>query len=147
MLDNLIKLAVIAKLAELEGIPVGTESGRRLTGENLRQQGIDLTPDQLRAALANNYCDIAERLGLQFFQALPVVALEQFTLMSIIRNEDCAGLLKSLNISFMLTYLTPEASGEAFDHLLGLEALRQRVAESRNLTMRPMTVHPGRTRH
>lgn len=147
MFDELTRMAVIAKLDELAAIPVGYKSGRRLTIEDLRQQGIDLTPEQLGNALANNFRDVAERLGIQFFQSLPAVVLEQFALMSIMRNEDCAGLLKSLINSFMLTYLTQESSGEAFGHLQGLEALRQRVAKSRNLTPRPMTPHPGRTTH
>lgn len=69
MLSDLIRLAVIAKLNELEEIPVGAASGRRLSVEDLRKHGIELSADQLRLALANNYRDIAERLGIQFMNS------------------------------------------------------------------------------
>ena len=147
MINELTRLAVSAKLEELALTPVGTFSGRILTNDDLRREGINLTPEQLHAGLAANFHDVAGKLGIQFFQALPTTILEQFVLRSILRNEDCAGLLKSLINSFMITYVTQETSDEAFNHLLGLEALRGRVAKSRNVTQLPMTPHPGPTSH
>jgi hypothetical protein len=147
LIDEETRLAVVAKLNELARIPVGTASGRRLTAEDLHNKGITITPEQLHIALGANFYDVATKLGIQFFQALPVAVLEQFVLRAIMRDEDSAGLLKSLINSFMLTYLTEETSAEAFTQLLGLEALRGRLAKSRSVTQRPMTPHPSPTSH
>lgn len=145
--NQVLHSAVVFKLKELSGLPVGFESGRRLTADDLREKGIDLTAEQVHLALATNFKNVAERLGIEFFMATPAAALEQFTLMSILRNEDCAGMLKSLINSFMLTYITAETSDKAFSHLLGLESLRAEVAKSRNLTPAPMKPHPPRSHH
>lgn len=137
-MDEVIRLAVFAKLAELDAIPVGNETGRILTGNDIRKVGIEITDDQLRAGLALTFRDIAERLGIQFFQAIPPAAMEQFALRTIMRNEDCAGLLKSLINSFMITYQTEETSDEAYGHLVGLESLRAKVAQARGVTYTPV---------
>ncbi|KZN20812.1 MULTISPECIES: hypothetical protein [Pseudomonas] len=145
--DNLLldvtQKVVLLKLQELKQTPQGAIYGRVLTIADLKAKGHDLTPDQLQVALSISFADVADRLGIQFFQALPPAALEQFTLMSIMRNEDCAGLLKSLINSFMVTYMTQATSAAAFGHLEGLEALRKQVAVSRGLTPMPMAPHAG----
>ncbi|MCF5372012.1 hypothetical protein [Pseudomonas syringae] len=146
-MHELIKAAVASKLEDLDGTPMGSITGRHLTLSDLQKQGIDMTPEQLRNGLAKTFQNIAERLGVQYFQWLPTSLLEQFTLMSILRNEDCAGMLKSLINSFMISYVTQATTDEAFKHLLGLEELRARVATSRGLTMQPMTPHPGPATH
>lgn len=146
-MSEIVQVAVLAKLNELAALPVGFKSGRRLTADDLRRNGVSLTAEQLHDGLSRNFTDVANRLGVEFFMGLPAVLLEQFTLMSIMRNEDCAGLLKSLINSFMITYVTPETSGTAFSHLEGLEALRAEVAKTRNLTPAPMTPHPQQRHH
>ena len=137
---ELVQYAVLTKLNELASLPVGFSSGRRMTADDLRQHGINLNSEQLHEALSRNFSDVASRLGVEFFMGLPAALLEQFTLMSIKRNEDCAGLIKSLINSFLLTYATPETSDDAFSHLEDLEALRASVAKARNLT--PVSMAP-----
>lgn len=145
--NQIVRIHVQAKLSELATYPLGAESGRRITADDLRRNGITLTDEQLQVGLESNFTDVAQRLGVEFFHSLPAVALEQFALMSIMRNEDCAGMLKSLINSFMVAYITQDTSGEAFAHLQGLEGLRARVAISRNQTPAPMKVHPARSLH
>lgn len=146
-MNEIVQLAVHAKLNELASIPVGFRSGRRLTADDLRPSGYNITAEQLREGLSRNFTDVANRLGVEFFMGLPAVLLEQFTLMSIMRNEDCAGLLKSLINSFMLTYSTPETAASSFSHLEGLETLRAEVAKSRSLTPATLTPHPSQSRY
>lgn len=148
MPDNqIIHLAVLAKLNELSDQPIGSKSGRTITADDLRNKGFNLTAEQVHAGLAANFNNVAQRLGVEFFMALPAAALEQFVFMSILRNEDCAGLLKSLINSFMVTYMTAATAERAFTHLEGLEALRAQVAKSRNLTPMPMSMHPSEKIH
>lgn len=145
LLSDVTQKVVVLKLQELEQTPVGAIYGRVLTIADLNSKGHALTPAQIQVALSISFADVGARLGIQFLQALPAVALEQFTLMSIMRNEDCAGLLKSLINSFMVTYMTQATSAAAFGHLEGLEALRKQVAVSRGRTPMPMAPHAGST--
>lgn len=145
--NQIVRIYVQAKLSELATYPLGDESGRRITAADFRRNGITLTDEQLQAKLQSNFTDVAQRLGVEFFHSLPAVALEQFALMSIMRNEDCAGLLKSLINSFMVAYIAQDASGEAFANLQGLDGLRAIVAISRNLTPKRMTLHPPKHLH
>jgi hypothetical protein len=144
-LTEVTRLVVLRKLQELKETPAGAAAGRVLTIADLRSHGIELTPEQVPAALKMTFTNVADRLGVQFFDSLPAAALEQFTFMSIMRNEDCAGLLKSLINSFMLTYMTQATSAAAFGHLEGLEELRKQVAVSRGQTPKPMAPHPSST--
>jgi hypothetical protein len=145
LLSDITRKVVLLKLHELNQTPVGAASGRVLTIDDLLGNGHALSPEQLQKALIISFTDIAERLGIQFFQSLPAAALEQFTLMSILRNEDCAGLLKSVINSFMLTYMTQATADGAFGHLQGLEELRKQVAVSRGHSPKPMWPHAGQT--
>lgn len=146
-MNEIVQLAVHAKLNELASIPVGFRSGRRLTADDLRRSGYNITAEQLREGLSRNFTDVANRLGVEFFMGLPAALLEQFTFMSIMRNEDTAGMLKSLINSFMITYATPETAASSFSHLEGLETLRAEVAKSRSLTPATLTPHPSQSRH
>jgi hypothetical protein len=58
---------------------VGFRSGRRLTADDLRRNGVNLTAEQLHDGLSRNFTDVANRLGVEFFTGLPAVLLEQFT--------------------------------------------------------------------
>lgn len=120
-LDELIT----SKLDELERIPFGNEQGRRLELHFIH------TKDTHRELMERSFRDLAKRMGVDFVSRTPVVALEQFTIMSVKRNEDTAGLLVSLLNSFMVAYLTPETCDTAFRHLLGLEATRGQVGKMR----------------
>lgn len=115
-----------AMYAEVAALDHGTATGRRLA-----LGAANMTPEQIKNAVIDQFVDIANRLGVDFFSQTPAVALEQFVIMAIIRNEDTAGLLKSLINSFMVSYITPETADRAFQHLVGLEGLRAEVAKSR----------------
>jgi len=126
------------KFSELDQTPHGALTGRRLEFAGRHGDGSLYTPVQIREVMARGFADIANRLGADFVRITPAVVLEQLIIVSIQRNEDSAGLLKSLLNSFMITYMTPETSGEAFKALLDLERLRERVKQQRNT---PATKH------
>lgn len=130
MYDVEIAQAVDAKLAELETIPVGSLSGRRLEWGKVENVDRD-------ALMRRSMVDIAQRVGLHFFQLTPAVALEQVILVSVMRNHDTAGLIASLINSFMIGYCTPETSERAYDALVKLEDLRKEVAIRRQLRQTP----------
>lgn len=118
-----IEAVADAKLAELDDIPIGVATGRRL----------ELGGDTARNAeyIRNSMIDIGQRVGLHFLQMTPAVALEQLCVASAAKNHDTAGLLKSVINSFMVAYLTPETSDQAYAHLVGLEGLRGHVRQLR----------------
>ena len=132
MYDAQIAEAVEAKLVELDSLPVGVASGRRLEWGAV--SGIDR-----RELLRRSLTDIAQRLGLHFFQMTPVVALEQFVILSVIKDHDTAGLLKSLINSFMVAYCSPETTDRAYGNLVALEALRREVAIRRQQGQPPVS--------
>ena len=101
------------------------------TGRRLELAGYSLTAEELETAVVKQFVDIARRIGAEFLLKTPGVALEQFAIMAIMRNQDTAGLLKSLINSFLVAYMTPETSERAFTHLVGLESLRAEVKASR----------------
>ncbi|MGE8046021.1 hypothetical protein ACQKO6_17695 [Pseudomonas monteilii] len=117
-----IEAVVDAKLLELAKIPVGA-----LTGRRLELAGSVDAQDYYRRSML----DMGQRLGRDFLETTPVVVLEQLCVVSAVRGHDTAGLIKSLVNSFMVAYITPETTGQAFVHLEGLEALRQDVSQAR----------------
>lgn len=130
MYDAQIAEAVEAKLVELDTIPVGSLSGRRL--EWGKVEDVDR-----RDLMRRTMVDIAQRVGLQFFQQIPVVGLEQFIIVSVMRDHDTAGLIKSVINSFLVAYCTPETTERAYGQLLQLEGLRKEVAVRRQLRQTP----------
>ncbi|BAW27496.1 hypothetical protein [Pseudomonas putida] len=123
-----IEAAVDAKLAELAAMPMGVLTGRRLElgGDTVANA------EYVRKAMI----DIGQRVGLHFLQMTPAVSLEQLCVVSAVKNHDTAGLLKSLINSFLIAYVTPETSDQAYAHLVGLEALRQDVKQRRDAQKR-----------
>jgi hypothetical protein len=141
-LEESLKCEAQKKYNELHTVSFGSSTGRRL-----ELAGVGLDSEKIESIIVDQFIDIARRLGVDFFRSTPAVVLEQFTIMAIQRNEDTAGLLKSLINSFMLAYLTPESSQRAFEHLTGLEGLRAELATRRGLTVRPLTPHPNPVKH
>lgn len=78
--------------------------------------------------------EIAKGMGVERFAETPVERLDQFAVMSVVKNHDTAGLLTSLMNSFMIAYANPETSERAFEALVTLEALRAEVADARGQT-------------
>ncbi|MCF6783722.1 hypothetical protein [Stutzerimonas stutzeri] len=124
--EQLLRFVADSKYEEAQALPYGLVSGRRLQLGNH-----DLSKEQLKLVITEQYLDIGRRLGSEFLRNTPAIALEQFAIMAINRDQDTAGLLKSLINSFMVTYLTPETTDRAFSLLLELEALRGDVAQAR----------------
>ena len=122
-------IATAMKATELKTLPHGDLGGRRL---QLGGKDGPLDNQASWTALKPLFDDLGKRLGPTFMRVTPAVVIEQFCIQSVIRNEDTAGLLVSLLNSFMLAYLTPELSERAFQHLVGLEGLRQELAQLRS---------------
>lgn len=116
-----IQAIVQQKLDEVEHIQFGMLTGRRL-------QVANHSSEQVRALITSQLVDIGARLGPHFLRETPAVALEQFALVAMARNEDSSGLLKSLINSFMVAYTAPETFSQALAHLERVEALRAQVA-------------------
>lgn len=124
--QQLLRDLAAAKYAEVKALDHGKITGRRL------ELGMrDASPEKIEVMIIDQFVDVAQRLGVDFFSQTPALALEQFAIMAIIRNEDTAGLIKSVINSFMASYLTPETSERAYQHLVGLEALRAEVSKAR----------------
>lgn len=130
-----IREAVEAKLNELDAIPYGPSTGRRLEMAWCDKDGAPLSPEQLRENRRLLMTDVAERLGLHFFKMTSSVLLDQLITMSVIKNHDTAGLLKSLINSFLIAYTNPEASDLAYRQLQGLEVLRAYIEKGVPLAM------------
>ncbi len=116
--------AVEAKLRVLDSIPFGKESGRRFEVAQRNKDGSLLTPEQHREMRRLAMIDIAERLGLHFFEMTDAVLLDQLIAVSAVQNHDTAGLLRSLINSFLIAYTKPETTVLAYQSLQGLEVLR-----------------------
>lgn len=93
--------------------------------------GMPMTPDDRRRFLTRAFAELVKGMGADRFAETPVERLDQFAVMSVIKDHDTAGLLLSLVNSFMIAYSTPETADRAFSALLQIEALRAEVAEAR----------------
>lgn len=93
--------------------------------------GKAMAGEQRRKALTALFGEIAKGMGVERFAETPVERLDQFAVMSVVKNHDTAGLLRSLVNSFMIAYANPETSDRAFKALLNIEALRAEVGEQR----------------
>lgn len=119
-----INEAVEAKLQVLDAIPFGKEFGRRLELAGKNEDGSPMTPEQHRENRRLVMIDIAERVGLHFFEMTDAVLIDQLITVSVLQNHDTAGLLRSLINSFLIAYTKPETSNLAYQQLQGLELLR-----------------------
>lgn len=96
-----------------------------------KKTGGPLSDDERRKTLTVLFGEIVKAMGAERFAETPVERLDQFAVMSVVKNHDTAGLLRSLVNSFMIAYSNPETSDQAFQALLKIEALRAKVADSR----------------
>ena len=90
-----------------------------------------MSPAQREALLHQAFFEVAKGMGIDRFVQTPAELLEQFAVMSINKNHDTAGMLRSLINAFMVAYATPETSSRAFAALTEIEALRVEVAQAR----------------
>lgn len=86
-----------------------------------------------RDILCALFTQIRLAVGAERFDALPAEALDQFAVMSLIKNQDTKGLLVSLLNSFLIAYLTPETTDRAYQCLESLEALRREIGQARRV--------------
>ena len=90
-----------------------------------------MTPAQREEFLTLAFAEIAKGMGIDRFMQTPAESLDQFAVMSVMKNHDTAGLLRSLVNSFMIAYACPETSERAFAALVQIEGLRAEVADSK----------------
>ena len=90
-----------------------------------------MTPVQREEFLTLAFAEIAKGMGIDRFLQTPAERLDQFAVMSVMKNHDTAGLLRSLVNSFMIAYACPETSDRAFAALVQIEGLRAVVADSK----------------
>lgn len=74
-------------------------------------------------ALAILFSDIADQVGLDFLEQMPPELLEQFSMMTVARNEATGLLLRNLLLGFMQAYANPKTTDQAVNALLVLESL------------------------
>ena len=89
--------------------------------------GRPLTDDERRRYLMLLFFEIATAMGLERFKETPLERLDQFAVMSVVKNHDTGGLIRSLVNSFMIAYSTPETSAPAYLVLTVLEGLRREI--------------------
>ena len=110
-------------LKALRNTPHGHTSGRFLSFVDVPgdSEGNVEGPDHILRILMN---DVGNTVGEDFLSNVDSVPLEQFCLMSVIRNEGTGGMLRSLLDSFMSAYANPATSDEAIAILKRLEELK-----------------------
>lgn len=97
------------------------------------ETGKPLAGDRRRALFIRGFHEIAAGMGVDRFAEIPVTVLNGFMVMSVIKNHDTKGLLKSLVNSFMVTYSMPETADAAFKALVELEGLRAKLAHDKQV--------------
>ena len=103
--------------------------------------GKPFAPEQRREHLMILFAEIIKGMGADRFSETPVELLDQFAVMSVIKNHDTGGLLRSLVHSFLIAYSTPETADRAYLALMQLEALRVEVGEARKAVSANVLMH------
>jgi len=103
--------------------------------------GKPFAPEQRREHLMILFAEIIKGMGSDRFAETPVELLDQFAVMSVIKNHDTGGLLRSLVNSFLIAYSTPETADRAYLALTQLEALRVEVGEVRKAVSAHVVMH------
>lgn len=93
--------------------------------------GTSISQDERKRLLTAGFKDLVAGMGVERFIETPVELLDQFVVMSVLKNHDTAGLLRSLVNSFVIAYAIPETADRAFGLLEQTEALRAEVAQLR----------------
>ena len=90
-----------------------------------------MNAEERRDFLTRSFVEIAKGMGVDRFMQTPPERLDQFAVMSVLKNHDTQGLLRSLVNSFMIAYACPETTERAFAALIHIEGLRAEVADSK----------------
>lgn len=129
--DAEIELAVQTKLLELDCVPAGAVTDRRLGPNHKSGCGASLAHAETRELVRAGMICLAQRFGLHFFAMTPAPVLEQLVLMAVAKEHDAAMLIQRLLSSFLIAYITPETSDAAVARLDSLESLRRAAAGHR----------------
>ena len=103
--------------------------------------GLPLSAEKRRESLRILFGEIIKGMGLERFAETPVELLDQFAVMSVVKDDDTAGLLRSLINSFVIAYSTPETSDRAVQALTQLEGLRGEVSKTLRQSSPKEVVH------
>lgn len=95
------------------------------------QTRMALSKEEREVFLTRAFVEVAKGMGLDRFTQTPTERLDQFAVMSVMKDHDTAGLLRSLVNSFMIAYACPETSDRAFAALVQIEGLRAEVADAK----------------
>ncbi len=93
--------------------------------------GERMTADERRDFLTRSFVEISKGMGLDRFMHTPAERLDQYAVMTVMKNHDTQGMLRSLVNSFMIAYACPETADRAFAALVQIEGLRAEVADSK----------------
>ncbi|MBM3105634.1 hypothetical protein IIE18_10825 [Pseudomonas sp. V1] len=119
-------------LESLRSIAHGHRSGRFLSFVDVPNTQDEESPEGPDHILRILFSDVGNEVGEDFISTVDSVALEQFCLMSVIRNEGTGGMLRSLITSFMAAYANPATSDDAIAMLKRLEDLSSIPAPASN---------------
>lgn len=87
------------------------------------QSGQSLTDEQRRVVLTTLFAEIYDGIGRDLFVAIPVELLDQFAVMSVIKDHDTQGLLRLALTSFMTAYANPRTTDRAYQTLMMMAAI------------------------
>ena len=87
------------------------------------QSGQSLTDAQRREVLTTLFAEIYDGIGRDLFVATPVELLDQFSVMSVIKDHDTQGLLRLALTSFMTAYANPRTTDRAHQILMMMAAI------------------------
>lgn len=132
---------VFAELAD-PIVTAAAQAATLLQGRlDLVMNGLILAEQKKQEALTKLFREIVAAVGVERFAQIPLLALEQYALMTVAKNHDTKGLLVSLLNSFMVTYLTPETHQRAYAILESLEALRTEVSAAQSSPKKQFRAH------
>lgn len=123
--DREMDAVVNRQLDAVAQVPFGSDTGRRFELQQRRLGGTQLTAEEARAQIKIVILDIARRVGIGFVEHIDPIALDQFVVVSIAKNHDTAGLIRSLIRSFMSAYSDPKTNSYAYGMLEDLEEVQR----------------------
>lgn len=122
---NKVEAIVDKQLNAAANVPYGRNTGRRFEVKLKSAAGSQLNAEEIRAQFKIVMLDIARRVGVEFVDYIDPISLDQFITISIIKNHDTAGLIRSLIRSFIAAYNDPQTNAAAYGTLEDLEEVQR----------------------
>ena len=88
-----------------------------------RINGDQIDNEERREVLSLLFGEIHRAIGQKSFQGLPIGDLDQFSVMSAVRDQSSGGLLETLIKTFIAAYANPQTTDRAIAMLEGLQGL------------------------